>query len=58
MNEQLKKRIDRLAAETLENFYCDYCFKTKCGVEQLDACLEKLKAQLTKFAEDGHYEKV
>jgi len=51
MDQKMEKMIIRLTAQTLSNFYCKYCKKEKCNLEQHITCFETLEMLLTSFAE-------
>jgi len=51
MNQELERRIDRLAAQTLSNFFCKYCGNTECDTKKMCECLKLLKRYLKTFAQ-------
>jgi hypothetical protein len=47
---KIRRHIVRLTGQTMSNFYCKYCKKDTCTVDQYCRCFEQLEKLLYEFA--------
>ena len=51
MQETMERKIDRLAMQTILNFFCKHCEHKNCNIDEVKLCIGNLAILFAEFME-------